>query len=270
MPIQTKSKTDPKKAGNKSVKQSHKNKAASTQVHMKIAEIRDDTIVLKNGGVRAALKINSINFNLKSDDEQNAIIYSYQNFLNSLEFPIQIVVRSKRLDIDNYLDSLTDLGEKQTNELLQRQTYEYMDYIQRLVEYADIMEKSFYVIVPFDPFRSKKPTLIQRFFQSLSPKDTPIETKRRRKEFIQLKKSLNQRVTIVKAGLQGVGLQVDQLDTKDLIELFYETYNPLSSRVQKFEELDDINLKLDNDVLDAESRAELGNEEEEGGEASTT
>lgn len=261
MPTETNQKTQ--QSNDDSIKQGQKNAAASTQIYMKIAEIRDDTIVLKNGGVRAALKVNSINFNLKSDDEQNAIIYSYQNFLNSLEFPIQILVRSKRLDIDNYLDSLADLGEKQTNELLQRQTYEYMDYIQRLVEYADIMEKTFYVIVPFDPYRSKKTTLLQRFFQSLNPKDTPVDTKKRRNEFVQLKKNLNQRVTVVKAGLQGVGLQVDQLETKDLIELFYETYNPLSSRVQKFEDLEEINIKVDNDVLDAESRAELGNDEEE-------
>lgn len=257
MTEKTQTKPDPK-TDSKSVKQSQKNPAASTQVHLKIAEIRDDTIVLKNGGLRAAFKVNSINFNLKSDDEQNAIILSYQNFLNSLEFPIQIVIRSKRLDIDNYLDSLNELGEKQTNELLQRQTYEYIDYIQRLVEYADIMEKSFYVIVPYDPYRSKKPSLIQRFFQSLSAKDTPLEANKRRKEFTQLKKSLNQRVIVVKSGLQGAGLQVDQLNTKDLIELFYETYNPLSSRVQKFENLDDFNIKIDNDVLD-----EQGNEEEE-------
>jgi type IV secretory pathway VirB4 component len=263
MPTETQTKQK-SKTDDKSVKQSKQNTAASTQVHLKVAEIRDDTLVLKNGGLRAALKVNSINFNLKSDDEQNAIIYSYQNFLNSLEFPIQIVIRSKRLDIDNYLDSLNDLGEKQTNDLLQRQTYEYMDYIQRLVEYADIMEKSFYVIVPFNPYRSKKPSLIQRFFQSLSPKDTPIESNRRRREFIQLKKILNQRVTVVKAGLQGVGLQVDQLETKDLIELFYETYNPLSSRVQKFEDLEEINIKTDNDILDEESQEELGGDEEEG------
>ena len=266
MPTETKTNQTKSQSNDKSVKQSQKNPAASTQVHLKIAEIRDDTIVLKNGGLRAALKVNSINFNLKSDDEQNAIIYSYQNFLNSLEFPIQVLVRSKRLDIDNYLDTLADLGEKQTNDLLQRQTYEYMDYIQRLVEYADIMEKSFYVIVPFDPFRAKKPTLIQRFFQSLSPKDTPIESGRRSSEFVQLKKNLNQRITVVKAGLQGVGLQVDLLDTKDLIELFYETYNPLSSRVQKFEDIEDLNLRTDNDILDEESRDELESEE---GETST-
>lgn len=253
--------TKQKKPTDKSVKQSKKNTAASTQVHMKIAEIRDDSIVLKNGGLRSILEVSSINFNLKSEDEQNAIIYSYQNFLNSLEFPIQVVIRSKRLDIDNYLDTLAVIGEKQTNDLLQRQTYEYMDYIQRLVEYADIMEKKFYVVIPFDPYRSKKPTLLQRFFQSLNPKDTSLDSNKRRKEFVELKKNLNQRMSIVKAGLQGAGLEVNQIATKDLIEIFYETYNPLSSRIQKLEKLDEIDIKMDNDILDEASREELGSEE---------
>ncbi|MBU1446072.1 hypothetical protein KKD70_02315 [Patescibacteria group bacterium] len=240
---QTNKKTDD------SVKTAKKSPMASTQMYMKIAEIRDDTVVLKNGGIRALLKVSSINFNLKSEEEQNAITYSYQGFLNSIEFPFQIVVRSKKLDIDNYIDILNDLATKQTNDLLQKQTYEYMDYIQRLVEYADIMEKQFYVVVPYDPFRSKKSTIIQRFFQNMNPKDTLTELKKRHSEFAQLKKALSQRTNIVKSGLEGCGLHVDQLKTQELIELFYESYNPLSSRTQKIENLDDIKLKMDSDLL---------------------
>ena len=246
----------------KTVKQAQKTPTSSTQIHMKIAEIRDDTIVLKNGGIRSVLKVSSVNFNLKSEEEQNAIVYSYQGFLNSLEFPIQVVIRSKKLEIDNYIDQLNKLGEKQTNTLLQRQTYEYMDYIQRLVEYADIMQKDFYVIVPFDPFRSVKPNIIQRFFQNLSPKDNFSELQKRHKEFLQLKKGLNQRTNIVRSGLESCGLTVNQLRTQDLIELFYEIYNPLSSRNQKVEELKSINIKTDDDLLDEEKRNELGVEEE--------
>ncbi|MFC1809933.1 hypothetical protein ACFLZH_00340 [Patescibacteria group bacterium] len=270
MPEATKTKKDEKlKSNDKAVKQAKKGAAASSsQLFMKIAEIRDDTVVLKNGGVRAIIKVSSINFNLKSEDEQNAIIYSYQGFLNSIEFPVQVVVRSKKLDIDNYIDSLNDLGEKQTNALLQRQTYEYMDYIQRLVEYADIMEKEFYVVVPFDPFRSVKPNIIQRFFQNMSPKDTFTEFSKRHKEFMLLKKNLNQRVNTVKSGLENTGLQVEQLNTKNLIELFYEIYNPLSARTQKFEDIEEINIKIDDDILDAAMNEELGNEE--GGEEGTT
>jgi len=228
---------------------------SSTQMYLKIAEIRDDSLVLKNGGIRAVLKVSSINFNLKSEDEQNAIIYSYQNFLNSIEFPIQIVIRSKKLDIDNYIDQLSELGEKQTNTLLQRQTYEYMDYIQRLVEYADIMQKEFYVVVPYDPFRSVSPNFLQRFFQDMSPKDSFGELQRRHNEFIQLKKTLNQRVNVVKSGLENTGLTAEQLTTTQLIELFYEAYNPLSSRNQKFENLQEINIKLDTDILTEEEKS---------------
>jgi hypothetical protein len=254
---------DKNKANDKAVKAAQKATGSSSQVYMKIAEIRDDTVVLKNGGIRGVLKVSSINFNLKSDDEQNAIIYSYQGFINSIEFPIQIVIRSKKLDIDNYIDQLNDLGEKQSNDLLQRQTYEYIDYIQRLVEYADIMEKEFYVIVPFDPFRSVKPNILQRFFQNLSPKDTFTEFKKRHKEFANLKKNLNQRMNTVKSGLQNSGLQVEQLKTKDLIELFYEIYNPITSRTQKFEDITETNIKIDSDVLDAATKAEIESEEEE-------
>jgi hypothetical protein len=247
---QTNKKTDD------SVKTAKKSPMASTQMYMKIAEIRDDTVVLKNGGIRALLKVSSINFNLKSEEEQNAITYSYQGFLNSIEFPFQIVVRSKKLDIDNYIDILSELATKQTNDLLQKQTYEYMDYIQRLVEYADIMEKQFYVVVPYDPFRSKKSTIIQRFFQNMNPKDTLTELKKRHSEFAQLKKALSQRTNIVKSGLEGCGLHVDQLKTQELIELFYESYNPLSARNQKIENLDDIKLKMDSDLLNGTDIAE--------------
>jgi len=243
------------------VHQAQKAAASSSQLYLKIAEIRDDTVVLKNGGIRSILQVTSINFNLKSEDEQDAIIYSYQNFLNSLEFPIQIVVRSKKLDIDNYIDELSGLGEKQTNPLLQRQTYEYMDYIQRLVEYADIMEKQFLVVVPYDPFRSVRPNMLQRFFQSMQPKDSFTEVQRRHKEFLQLKKGLNQRMNTVKAGLENCGLQVNQLRTHDLIELFYEIYNPLTSRNQKIEELENIRLQTDEDILDEEKRNDLGLDE---------
>lgn len=238
----------------KSTVKSAKQTLASTQRYLKIAEIRDNTVVLKNGGIRAVLKVSSINFNLKSDDEQNAIIYSYQNFINSIEFPIQILIKSKKLDIDNYIDQLNELGEKQTNTLLQRQTYEYMDYVQRLVEYADIMEKEFYVIIPYDSFRSTKPNVIQRFFQNMSPKDSFSELKRRHREFIQLKKSLNQRVNTVKSGLEGTGLTAEELSTQELIELFYETYNPLSARNQKIEGLEEIQIKQDTDILTADEQ----------------
>ena len=129
----------------KSVQQKKGSIQQSTQLYLNIAEIRDNVFVLKNGWMRSILQVSSINFNLKSEQEQNAIIYAYQGFLNTIDFPIQILVRSRKLDIDAYLDSLNEKREKQTNMLLQRQTFEYIEYIKKLVEYADIMEKNFYV-----------------------------------------------------------------------------------------------------------------------------
>ncbi len=241
---------DQKKEKKDSVKngKAKKSPASSTQTFLRIAEIRDNTLVLKNGGIRTILKVSSINFNLKSEEEQNAIIYSYQGFLNTLDFPIQIVVKSKKLDIDEYLDNLRTMGENQKNQLLQRQTFEYVEYISKLVEYADIMEKEFYVIVPYNPFRAKKMNIFQKFFQNMSPKDNYNQIKRRRDEFNELKKSLNQRVNTVKVGLENCNLKVKELSTKELIELFYNIYNPIVSRYQKSKNINQTQLVTDDEI----------------------
>ena len=247
-------KDDKKKPQEDSVKQGKGKKApaSSTQSFLRISEIRENTLVLKNGGLRTILKISSINFSLKSENEQNAIIYSYQGFLNTLDFPIQIVVRSKKLDIDEYLDSLREKGEKQTNQLLQRQTFEYIEYISKLVEYADIMEKEFYVVVPYDPFRSQKLNIFQKFFQNMSPQDSYTAIKKRHDEFNQLKKGLSQRVNTVKVGLENCGLKAEELETKGLVELFYNIYNPSVSRFQKAKSIDEINVQSDEEKIATE------------------
>ena len=171
----------------------------STQTYLRIAEIRDNTLVLKNGGVRAVLRVNSINFNLKSEDEQNAIIYSYQGFLNTLEYPIQIIIRSKKLDIDHYLDTLKNTSDKQQNPLLKKTTIDYIDYIRKLVEYADIMEKKFYVVIPQDSARAPEMGFIGKFLSFINSKDSFGEIKARREEFASLRKKLTQKTTTVKA-----------------------------------------------------------------------
>jgi len=231
-----------------SVKAGKKNKAISTQMYMKVAEIRDDTLVLKNGGLRAVFKTSSINLNLKSEEEQNAVIYSYQNFLNTLEFPIQIIIRSKKLDLDNYIEKLKKTGVKQTNPLMQKQTFEYIEYISRLVEYADIMEKEFYVIVPQDPYGQEKRGFMKSIMEGLFPSDSLAKIKARHKQFDELKKKLDQRGNITQAGLENCGLKVNRLGTQELIELFYETYNPQTSMEQKFESGEDLALEFDNNT----------------------
>lgn len=228
-----------------SVKGNKKDKKESTQMHLKVAEIHDNTVVLKNGGLRTILKTSSINLNLKSEEEQNAVIYSYQNFLNTLEFPIQIVVRSKRLDLEHYIEKLKKIGVKQMNPLLQKQTFEYIEYITRLVEYADIMEKQFYVIIPQDPFGQEHRGFLKSFLENIFPQDTVSKIQQRQHQFDELKKRLTQRANMVRSGLEGCGLRVQELNTEELIELFYETYNPLTSRSQKIEPDDELALEKD-------------------------
>ncbi len=239
-------------------KKTRKQKTSSTQTHLRIAEIRDNMIVLKNGGIRAILKTSSINFNLKSEDEQNAIIYAYQGFLNSLEFPIQILVRSKKIDIDDYVEQVKSLGDKQQNRLLQGQTYEYAEYVKRLVEYVDIMEKEFYVIIPYDPLRTDSTSKFQGFFQRIAPKDTVLEIKKRHGEFDQLSKKLTQRINIVKSGLENCGLKVKELDTYEIIDIFYKSFNPETSRSEKLKDLKLTNIETDEEKikLSGESKKE--------------
>lgn len=225
---------------------SRKDTLHSTQTHLSIGEIHDDVLVLKNGGVRSVLQVSSINFNLKSEQEQNSIIYSYQGFLNSLEFPVQIVVRSKKLDIDDYIEQVEKLGEKQENPLLQEQTYEYAEYVKKLVEYADIMEKQFYVIVPYDPGRARGAGIFQTLLNRLKPQDKASDIFKRKNEFEKLKKSLLQRVNVVKSGLENCGLKVEELKTPEIIQMFYESLNPVSSQSQKIKDLENTQLEKDN------------------------
>ena len=234
----------------------------STQTYLRISEIREDTLVLKNGGLRSVLKVSSINFNLKSEEEQNAIIYSYQGFLNTLDEPIQIVVRSKKLDIDNYLDELRERGRKQTNALLQKQTIEYVEYVQKLVEYADIMSKEFYVVVPQDPFRAKNQNFLEKFFGFLNAKDSYAQIKQRREEFDELKKKLAQRVNSVRVGLENCGLSVEELTTKDLIKLFYEINNPMASRYQKGDKWDQSDLIKEEQIRAEDNAVIIGSTKE--------
>ena len=121
--------------------------AASIQKHLEINEIKDDVVILKNKGLRAILMGTSINFALKSTDEQDAVIYQYQNFLNSLDFPLQIMAASRKFDIEPYILSMKEKQAKQENELLRIQTTEYIDFVKGLTQMTNIMTQSFYIII---------------------------------------------------------------------------------------------------------------------------
>lgn len=195
----------------------------STQANLPIAEIKDGVVILKDGTLRAVLMTSSINFALKSDDEQNALISSYVSFLNSLDFPLQIVVQSRRLQIQAYIDKLEKLEKQQQNELLRIQIADYRAFIKELVDIGQIMTKRFYVVVPYDPLSNKKKGFFSRFKEVLSPASV-IRVKEER--FKEKKQDLEIRLRKVMGGLEGMGLQVVLLDTQSLVELFYTTYNP--------------------------------------------
>lgn len=193
----------------------------STQGVLRFSEIRDSVVITKNGELRKILMTSSINFALKSEQEQNAIIFAYQNFLNSLEFPVQILMQSKKLDLGNYLGKLKDAGNSQTNELLRMQTLDYVDFIARLINIANIMDKKFYVVIPFIP----PPKMQQQ-------KTTMITVA----EFEKYKVELNQRVQTVQSGLGSVGIRSAELNTQQIIELLYGIYNPQEATKQKITE----------------------------------
>ncbi len=212
-------------------------KKPATQRQIPIAEIKDGVVILRDGTLRSVLLVSSINFSLKSEDEQNAIIAAYVGFLNSIDFPLQIVIQSRQLQIQPYLDELIRLEREQKNELLQIQIADYRSFIEELVEIGQIMTKRFYVVVPYDPLSNKK----KNFFTRLKEVMKPAVTVRLKEErFRDRKEELDLRVRHVSSGLESMGLSVAPLDTQALIELYYTTYNPdiaFHEQLQKIEDL---------------------------------
>lgn len=195
----------------------------STQQHLYIAEIKQDTVILKDGTLRAVLLVSSINFALKSEDEQQAIIQGYIGFLNSLNFEIQIVIQSRRLDITKYLNQVATLAKQQTNELLKIQTQEYKQFVEELVTLSDIMEKTFYVVVPYSPFSNKRKNWFTQAREVMFPSRT---IKLADAKFVKYRKELDYRLSTVTGGLTSIGLQTTQLNTEELIKLYFQLYNP--------------------------------------------
>lgn len=202
----------------------------STQSIIPIENIRNDTVILKGGHLRAVMQVSSINLALKSQEEQEAIIFEYQNFLNSLDFPIQIFVNSRLINITGYLNDLRDTLAKQENELLQMQTQEYIAFIERFVKEANIISTDFYVVVPFSTVEAALESGgAQERFKSLIGKPTQLSTEERAK-FLYHRGQLMQRVDFVSSGLHRLGLTVKILTTEELISLFWGLYNPSDLR----------------------------------------
>ena len=216
-----------------------KNTAISTQRYLKIADIKQDTVIMKDGTLRAILMVSSINFALKSEDEQEAIISAYITFLNNIDFLLQIVVQSRELNINGYLEAMRKQANEQTNELLKNQTFQYIDYVSQLVSLGKIMNKRFYVVVPYNPISDKRKGFWQSLVEAFNPVDV-INLKEER--FIVLKKQLENRVDNIVSGLTSMGLNAVRLDTQGLIELFYNSYNQKTAANEPLDSIEKINI----------------------------
>ncbi|NRH21377.1 hypothetical protein HOO68_05010 [Candidatus Gracilibacteria bacterium] len=207
-------------------------KDASTQRYLPFSEIRENMILMKDGSSRMALRIHALNFNLKSTEEQDAILMSYQRFLNALNFPIQIIVRSLKVDIESYINKLKNLALKQTNPLLQEQTYKYVDFLVTLIDLAQIMKKEFYIIVPFDFENNesiRKTDIIgvfKSFWSALSQEESVADIRNNRIRMTRMKKGNYERLSTVKMSLEAIGLKADEVNKAELVKLVYNYYNP--------------------------------------------
>lgn len=204
----------------------------STQRYLPFSQIRDNIIIMKDSSIRIVLKCSTINFLLKSIEEQDAIIMSFQRFLNSIDFPIQIMIRSTKLDIESYLNKLNALAIKQTNPMLQNQTYEYIEYLKKLIEVAQIMKKDFYIVVPMDnewdtsvrdlSFVGK----FKNFWASINGQDDLFKIKSQIKNLNKNKKNLSSRVNIIKTSLENIWIKASELDKNELVKFLSDYYNP--------------------------------------------
>ena len=202
----------------------------STQNYLDVAEIKQDTVVLKDGALRAVILVSSVNFALKSEDEQKALIGSYVTMLNTLEYPIHILIQSRRMNIDEYLHNLEERAKAQTNELLKVHTRDYLEFVREIITLGNIMSKKFYAVVPFNEEGEARQGFFKRLFGVFTPTKV-IQLKEER--FLKLKLHLDKRVDNVLTGLVNMNLNATRLDTGALIELFYTTYNPTESQMQK-------------------------------------
>jgi len=196
----------------------------STQQFLEIEQIREGVLLLKNKSLRGVLMISSLNFALKSTDEQQAIIYQFQNFLNSLDFSVEIVVQSRILNITGYLDKLKEIERAQKNELMKIQTAEYRKFINDLIVGRQILSKTFFVTIPF--------TLIE--IPKIGMKK---EADFSEGQFQRAKSQLWQRMEFVALGLRRCGLQCSFLNTLELIELFWSLYHPEEAEVGYYPEI---------------------------------
>jgi type IV secretory pathway VirB4 component len=226
----------------------------STQEHLPIAGIQDGVVLMTDGSIRVILKVEPINFDLKSENEQNAIIYGYQGFLNSLDFPIQFVVQSKQLDLERYLIRLQESQKVITNDLLRIQIEDYVGFVRRLISVANIMSKRFYTVISYSAVT--KQSNISQFTSIFHKQPTgPIMDQ---DQFTRFRAEANNRASIIANGLGRLGVKSSLLNTQELIELYYGIYNP---DVATEERLTGDVSELSSGVISSTAMPELGSPE---------
>lgn len=198
-------------------------KDSTTQKFVPLRDIKDNVVILKNGQMNMVLLASSINFALKSLDEQEAILRQFQAFLNTIDFSIQFYVQSRRLDIRPYLELLSKREEKQDNDLMKIQLREYMQFVETFTTEVDVMSKSFFIVVPYTPVSANLQNNLEGFKELLGGKKNVYFDD---KNFAEHKLQLEQRVTLVEQGLAGIGVRNILLQSEELVELYYHIFNP--------------------------------------------
>jgi hypothetical protein len=210
---------------------------SATQAFLEVQDIREGILLLKNNSIRGVLMVSSINFALKSEEEQTSIIYAFQSFLNSLDFFCQIIVQSRNINITPYLDSLKDLEERQTNELLRRQTSSYREFIKNMVVGDVVMTKNFYVIVPYNLMEIFGAAGIKKQFSIFSTGGGKQSGPIKDDAFQRCKTQLWQRMEYLSMGLRRCGLEAMPLTTPELIELFWSIHHPDQAEIGYYPEI---------------------------------
>ena len=205
---------------------------STTQEHLDIQDVRDDLILLKDGSAAMVLQISSVNFGLLSEEEQDATIYSYAALLNSLSFPIQILIRSQKKDVSGYLQLLETQEQKQTNPLLKNQIKSYRSFVEKTVKEGNVLDKKFYIIIPFSYLELGVTSVVKKSIIGKTKTATPNVSK----EFIAKKAltALKPKREHLFRQFARLGLKIRQLKTEELVQLLFSSYNPDSKQSQEF------------------------------------
>lgn len=204
------------------MQQTQKGAAKPSQEFVAVKKIKEGIVYLKKGGMCRILIVSGVNFDLKSEAEQNMILGSFQNFINTLDFSVQFFIHSRKVNINEYLKKMRERREQETNELLKIQIEEYISFIQSFIDQNDIVSKSFFVVVPYESLSVSGQTKGLFSFLKSSKENAQAEENATQEDIQQL----NHRVDSVSAGLEQIGLRVVPLEDDEIVELFYNLYNP--------------------------------------------